>query len=86
MTDHASFPSVVSFVQEKVGDSGLNLLVNNAGVLLSDNADSKDKASSSGEVSLEVMREAFEVNCIAPLFFTMVFKNLLEQAAAKRFA
>ncbi len=85
VTDHSTFDSIVSSVRDKVGDAGLNLLVNNAGVLPNEKAASKNMASGSGELTPDKMRQAFEVNCIAPLFFTKAFKPLLEQAAAKRY-
>ena len=56
---------IINFeVEEVVGEAGLNLLINNAGLLPTN----RDLAS----VTPEDMRQAFEVNCVAPLFFTKV--------------
>ena len=46
------------------GEAGLNSLLHNAGLL----PEARDLAS----VTPEAMRQAFEVNCVAPLFFTKV--------------
>ncbi len=86
MTDHTAYDKVVKSVHDKVGDDGLNLLINNAGVLPNERAASKAMASGSGELTPDMMREAFEVNCVAPLFLTKAFLPLLEQAAAKRWS
>ena len=56
---------IINFeVEEVVGEAGLNLLINNAGLLPTN----RDLVS----VTPEDMRQAFEVNCVAPLFFTKV--------------
>eukprot|EP00088_Acartia_fossae_P033404 TRINITY_DN3419_c0_g1_i3.p1 TRINITY_DN3419_c0_g1~~TRINITY_DN3419_c0_g1_i3.p1 ORF type:complete len:250 (-),score=76.87 TRINITY_DN3419_c0_g1_i3:574-1323(-) len=73
--DHNSYPEVVKKVGDIVGDEGLNLLINNAGLLPTN----RDLAS----VTPEAMRDAFEVNCIAPLFLTRAFLPLLEKAAGQ---
>ena len=55
------YPQTIE-VDEVVGEAGLNLLINNAGLL----PGPRDYASTTPEF----MRQAFEVNCIAPFFFT----------------
>merc|ERR1712096_616 len=74
-TDHAVYDKVVQTVTEVIGEEGLNLLINNAGVL-PQNRDLKT-------VTPQDMRDAFETNCIAPLFFTKAFLPLIEKAATK---
>lgn len=57
-----------------MGDGGLNLLINNAGLL----PPNRDLVT----VTPEAMRAAYEVNCIAPLFLTRAMLPLLDKAAA----
>ncbi len=75
VTDHSSYDRVAKAVSDQVGDAGLHVLVNNAGVLPSER---------SKGLSPDMMREAYEVNCIGPLFFTKKLLPLVEKAAAKR--
>ncbi len=60
-------PQVTSIVGK---ENGLNLLINNAGIL------PKDVPLS--EVTAASMREGFEVNCLAPLFLTRALLPLLQ--------
>jgi NAD(P)-dependent dehydrogenase (short-subunit alcohol dehydrogenase family) len=73
VTDTPSYPSIAKQVDEVVGEAGLNLLINNAGLV----PPNRDLAS----VTPEDMRKAFEVNCIAPLFFAKEMFPLVERAA-----
>ncbi len=73
VTDYAAYPAVVDKVEQVVGKEGLNLLINNAG-LLPANRDLD-------VVTPEDMRSAFEINCIAPLMFTKAMLPLLQRAA-----
>ncbi|ESO11117.1 hypothetical protein HELRODRAFT_194898 [Helobdella robusta] len=73
VTDFESFPSVVSWVKEKVGDGGLNLLINNAGIF---------DVSALDVISREKMKQSFEVNCVAPLMLARAFVPLLKKASS----
>ncbi|XP_023335208.1 uncharacterized protein LOC111706545 [Eurytemora carolleeae] len=72
VTDIPSYPAIVKQVDEVVGEAGLNLLINNAGLL----PGPREYASTTPEF----MRQAFEVNCIAPFFFTKAMFPLIERA------
>lgn len=63
VTDQDSVDLAKSFVEKKVQNEGLNLLINNAGVL--------DK-SGFQEVTREAMRKSYEVNAIGPLMMVQV--------------
>jgi len=73
--DDKSIKSAVSQVQKKVGDEGLNLLINNAGVFLSD-----------GNNSLEPQRseliKVFNTNVVGIQIASPVFLPLLQKAAS----
>jgi len=75
VTDYDAFPALVKKVNDVVGDEGLNLLINNAGLL----PQNRDLES----VTPEAMRQAYEVNCIAPLFLSKAMLPLVEKAAGK---
>jgi len=75
VTDYDSFPSVVKQVEDIVGAEGLNLLINNAGMI----PPNRDLQS----ITPEAMLQGFEINCVAPLFLSRAFLPLLDRAAAK---
>ena len=54
-------------------EKGLNLLINNAGIL--------PAPAPLADLTAESMREGFEVNCLAPLFLTRALLPLLTKAA-----
>ncbi len=56
---------VASIIKDKVGDAGLNLLINNAGI-------SSKVAKISGVRQQEIM-DNMEINCVAPILMTKVF-------------
>lgn len=72
LKDLSTLPGAVATVQEKVGDQGLNLLINNAAILISQKVD---------DVTPEAMMESFQVNTVGPLMVTKAFLPLLRQAA-----
>lgn len=71
--DESSYKSAVAAVTELVGDQGLNVLFNIAGIL--PNIPFK-------KVTAEDMRSVYEVNTIGPLMITQSFYPLLKAAAA----
>eukprot|EP00092_Neocalanus_flemingeri_P021695 GFUD01023533.1.p1 GENE.GFUD01023533.1~~GFUD01023533.1.p1 ORF type:complete len:251 (+),score=87.42 GFUD01023533.1:65-817(+) len=75
VTDQAVHAKVVETITEVVGEEGLNLLINNAGVL----PQNRDLQA----VTPEDMRNAFETNCIAPLFLSRALLPLIKKAADK---
>jgi len=76
VTHWSEHANVVSYVEKIVGaDQGLNLLINNAGVLPS--------SKTLEDITPEVMIQAYETNCVAPIFLTRAFLPLLRTAAEK---
>ncbi|XP_005096017.1 C-factor [Aplysia californica] len=71
---------IISAAQETkniVGDRGLNLLINNAGILVkTDNPGLRTQ-------SRENMQRHFDINCSGPIIVAQKFLPLLEQAAAQ---
>ncbi len=76
VTDYPAFKSLLDHVSKVVGDNGLNLMINNAGML-------PDSPLTGKATSKEDMRQAYEVNTIAPTFLTIEFLPLLKKAAEK---
>lgn len=74
MKDISSFPNIRQQIERDVGDSGLNLLINNAAVCSRDALD---------EVSKETMLENFEINVVSPLLLTKELLPLLKKAAMR---
>ena len=63
---------VVEKVEALLEDSGLNLLINSAGIFLKE---------AFNDVTVESMKSTYEVNAIAPLMITKAFRPLLKRAA-----
>lgn len=74
ITDVASYPSIVKKIEDIVGDDGLNVVINNAGISTHYDLET---------VTPQAMTTAFEVNCIAPLFLSRALLPLLDKAALK---
>ena len=68
-------PDLVKQVSDIVQEFGLNLLINNAGMLISETFD---------EASAESMRSTLNVNTIAPFMITKSFRPLLKLAAEEQ--
>uniref|UniRef100_U3JXC2 C-factor n=1 Tax=Ficedula albicollis TaxID=59894 RepID=U3JXC2_FICAL len=68
----ASIKAAAAKVGEHLGGSGLNLLINNAGILKVNTLDAE---------TLEDMREIFTTNTIGPLLMGQAFLPLLKKAA-----
>lgn len=73
VTEYSSFPAVAAKVSSVVGDTGLHLLINNAGIL-----PARGKLS---ELTPEVLTKTYQVNAIAPVVFTRAFVPLVQKAA-----
>jgi len=77
VNDTDSFDGFVKSVGDIVGDAnGLNLLVNNAGMLPSNRA--------LDVVTPEDMMDAYKTNCIGPMFLTRALMPLLKTAAGAK--
>ena len=78
LLDVADVPSHAAFVAQVtdlVGDTGLNLLINNAGMNPKKDLDS---------VTPEDMVAAFSTNCVAPLFLARALLPLIQRAADRQ--
>jgi NAD(P)-dependent dehydrogenase (short-subunit alcohol dehydrogenase family) len=65
VTEYERFGEVVDEVERLTGGAGLNLLINNAGIMAKSN-------TGLTEVTKEILRDHFEVNTIAPILLTQV--------------
>lgn len=72
--DFNSFPNFANKIEELIGENGLDVLINNAGVYL--------KVSLLEGSSDDVM-ENFKINAVAPLMITRSFFSHLRKAASK---
>ncbi|KAG8199746.1 hypothetical protein JTE90_000840 [Oedothorax gibbosus] len=72
--DDKSFPQLRQHLEQEIGESGLNLLINNAGVAL---------WADLAKTTKQLMMENFEVNTVAPLLLTKELLPLLQTAATK---
>ncbi|NXG51407.1 GSFK dehydrogenase, partial [Psilopogon haemacephalus] len=72
VSDPASIKAAASTVEKLLGGSGLNLLINNAGVA---------KVSTLQDETLENMREVYTTNTIGPMLMGQAFLPLLKKAA-----
>ncbi|XP_072024633.1 C-signal-like [Amphiura filiformis] len=70
--DESSYQTAVQQVSQDIGDRGLNVLFNNAGILTN---------RKFHEVTAEEMRKDYEVDTIGPLMLTKAFYPLLKKAA-----
>lgn len=74
LNNHERFGQVVSEVEEKLEGQGLNLLINNAGVM---------DRSTLDQVTAEGMIDVYNTNVVAPLMLTKALLPLIRRAAAQ---
>ncbi|ELU06283.1 hypothetical protein CAPTEDRAFT_115991 [Capitella teleta] len=72
VTDFDAIPKIVSDTERILDGVGLNLLINNAGII---------HRSPLGGVTLDEMRTEADINCIAPVLIAQAFVPLLRKAA-----
>uniref|UniRef100_A0A8C2TKW5 Estradiol 17-beta-dehydrogenase 2-like n=1 Tax=Coturnix japonica TaxID=93934 RepID=A0A8C2TKW5_COTJA len=72
VTDPASIKAAAASVGERLKGSGLNLLINNAGIVRANKLDNE---------TLKDMSEVYMTNTIAPLLLSQAFLPLLKKAA-----
>ena len=75
VNDFESFRQVVSEVDKKLKGRGLDLLLNNAGIM---------DRSTLDQVTAENMMKVYETNTVAPLMLTKAFLPLLRRSASQR--
>ncbi|CAL4061122.1 unnamed protein product [Meganyctiphanes norvegica] len=75
VTDETSYSNFTGQVKEIVGDNGLNLLINNAGIA--------PKSTRINMVKWNQMTDTFVTNTVAPLMLTKNLLPLLRSAAEK---
>lgn len=73
VTDLSTYSKAVRIVTEKVGDAGLNVLINNAGI--------STKFTRLPLVKEEQLLNSFRTNVIAPIMLTQAFLPLLKLAS-----
>ena len=66
VTAFASIPAIATKAEHLLEGNGLNLLINNAGIV---------HRGTLGEVTLDQMRGTMDVNCMAPMFITQVWRD-----------
>ncbi|GIY05750.1 hypothetical protein CDAR_506591 [Caerostris darwini] len=71
MTDFDGYKEIVSNIQQHSNSGGVNLLINNAGMMLKDTLTS---------VKHKSLIDTFELNTVAPLLFTKALLPLLKKA------
>ncbi|XP_045122374.1 C-factor-like [Portunus trituberculatus] len=75
VADEGSYAAMVRSVSEMVGDQGLNLLINNAGVA--------PKSTRITQVKWQQMVDTFLVNSVAPVMLSKAFLPMLKIAATQ---
>lgn len=75
MKEYGSYDALVKQVSDVVGDSGLDILINNAGLY------NKVDIAEGGP---ELIMENFEVNAVTPFMLTRAFLPLLRQSVANK--
>ncbi|XP_049937313.1 C-factor-like isoform X1 [Schistocerca serialis cubense] len=75
VTDFSSLGGFAKDVEGIVGDEGLNLLINNAGI-------SGNKTAKLADLKAEELAEIYKTNTIAPILLTQALVPLLRKAAS----
>jgi NAD(P)-dependent dehydrogenase (short-subunit alcohol dehydrogenase family) len=73
--------NVVKEVEAKLAGSGLNLLINNAGIYDLKNSEYGVVSCTLDEVTRDLMMKVYETNAVAPLMIVKAFLPLLRRAA-----
>ena len=74
VTNFEQYKAVVESVEEIVGkENGLNLLINNAGIL--------PEQEELIDITVECMLESYKIHCVAPIFLSKHFLPLLKKAS-----
>ena len=74
VTHFEQYKTVVESVEGIVGkENGLNLLINNAGIL--------PEPEELIDITVECMVDAYKINCVAPIFLSKHFLPLLKKAS-----
>ncbi|XP_035204830.1 C-factor-like [Stegodyphus dumicola] len=76
MMDFDNYGDIVSNIQKHIKSGGVNLLINNAGMMIRDTLLS---------VKRKNIMESFELNAVAPLLFTKALLPLLKKADSGTF-
>ncbi|XP_068228597.1 C-signal-like [Palaemon carinicauda] len=79
VTDYSSLSRIVDDVRAAVGDKGLNLLINNAGVL--EKCPGQVFGVPLQDLEVNVFKDVLEANTTAPLFLIKALLPLLREAA-----
>ncbi|XP_010193095.1 PREDICTED: uncharacterized oxidoreductase C663.06c-like [Mesitornis unicolor] len=74
VTDPASIKAAAVRVEEQLGGSGLNLLINNAGMLICNTIDNE---------KMENMTRIYTTNTVGPLLMSQAFLPLLKKSAQR---
>lgn len=81
VTNALQLENVVKEVEAKLAGSGLNLLINNAGIYDLKNSEYGVVSCTLDEVTRDLMMKVYETNAVAPLMIVKAFLPLLRRAA-----
>jgi NAD(P)-dependent dehydrogenase (short-subunit alcohol dehydrogenase family) len=81
VTNALQLENVVKEVETNLAGSGLNLLINNAGIYDLKNSEYGVVSNTLDEVTRDLMMKVYETNAVAPLMIVKAFLPLLRRAA-----
>lgn len=84
VTNASQLTSAVEEVEKKLGNAGLNLLINNAGIYDRKGNAYGEKSSTLDEATAELMMKVFETNSVAPLMIAKAFLPLIRRSASDK--